>query len=235
MSNEHATSPQIPESAYLEAMTPLLRGVVECSFGIRPYKGHIRRYASSFLEKLREQGALLPSDSDAIKLLGLTLTHHLRHPENPIAWFNVAVALRLIASSCPNDPKEQNNHRLALAVNACLTAVHTNPTAVRCWTELGINLFLLGEADQALIVFEEGLQEKPEDVPLLLWRAFACEALGRCDDALASTQKAQALYIAGAAPEELHYLFQYQSVKEIHDTSVAAIKRSIQRSLGVAD
>lgn len=228
MNNEHAASPQIPESVYLEAMTPLLRSVVECSFGIRPYKGHIRRYASSFLEKLREQGALLPPESDAIKLLGLTLTHHLRHPENPIAWFNVAVALRVVASSCPNDSKEQNNHRLGLAAVACTNAVRTNPTAVRCWTELGINLFLLGETEQALTIFEEGLQEKPEDVPLLLWKAFACDKLGRRGEALASVQKAQGLHDAGIAPEELQHMFQYQSADALLNAVVVTIQRSMR-------
>jgi tetratricopeptide (TPR) repeat protein len=198
MTSQGTKPPEIPESAYLAALTPEIISIIDCALHSGSPDGQLEQFASFFLTTLEDQGALIPDSSslgeNPLKLLGLALSHHLRTPDNPIAWFNVAVALRIVALSSPQDDKRTNQHRLALAVNACTKAIQCDDRAIRSWTELGINLHLLGETTKALTSFEQALQLKPNDVSLWLWKAFALERLGNRPEALESVRRARAYY-----------------------------------------
>ena len=218
---------EIPDSAYLSLLPTQLSEVLECSLNKRPWEEHIERFASSVVATLADQGALIPSQLEmpSISLLGLTLFHHLRTPDNPIAWFNLAVALRVTAHCSPNKSPEQIAYRLSLAASACLKTLDSHPDAIRTWTELGITLHLLDETDQALEIFEEGLKIKPDDVSLWLWKAFALEHLGLHTEALQSTKAARSFYVGEPADQNLQHLFEGRNDEE---TLVALLSRAEQ-------
>jgi tetratricopeptide (TPR) repeat protein len=212
----------------LEVATPLIRSVLECSNGRLPANDSLERDAQTFLEILVEQGALIPPGAGSIKLLALALTHHLRNPSSSLAWLNIAIALRVMARTSPQDPAEKNFSRLSLALDACNQSILEDPAAIRPWTELGIIRYLLGQPENSLEAFDEGLRIQPEDVSLHLWSAIALEILGRNTEALKVIKAAQKCYCEKGGPADLGHLFESSDASAILRSAMSNALSSVE-------
>ena len=221
----------ISGSPYLAVTTESVQAVLACFTGLREPDSYLDSFALSFLTILIEQGALIPDQPDAVSLLAMTLTHHVRAPNHPIGWLNLAIALRVIAVSCPRDGSELNRRRLTLAADACMNSISVSPAAIRSWTELGIIRHLIGDSAESLIAFEKALEIEPDDVPLWLWKAFVLETLGRHDEAIHATEQARSHHTSEARSGEMDYLF------EDADVSLVLVRATsmIEGSIGIAE
>jgi hypothetical protein len=78
---------------------------------------------------------------------------------------------------------------------------------IRAWTERGIASHLLGENEEALRSFEQGIKTNSNDIALQLWRAFTLGQLGRMNEAEEVVVTAQTLYFAQNAPDDFSEVF----------------------------
>lgn len=219
---------EIIHTPYLEGATPLIRSVLECSNGQIPANDSLERDAQTFLRILVEQGALIPPREGSIKLLALALTHHLRNPNSSLGWLNIAIALRVMARTSPQDPAEKNFSRLSLALDACNRSISEDPSAIRSWTELGIIRYLLGQPEHSLEAFDEGLRIQPEDVSLHLWSAISLEILGRNNEALKVIEAAQECYREQGGPADLSHLFESNDASTILRSAMSNALSSVE-------
>jgi tetratricopeptide (TPR) repeat protein len=221
---------EISSSPYLALTTESVRAVLACFVGLRRSDSDLDSFARSFLAILVEQGALIPDQPDAVSLLAMTLTQHVRTANHPVGWLNLAIALRVIAVSCPHDGSELNRRRLTLAADACMNSISISPSAIRSWTELGIIRHLSGYSAESLAAFEKALEVEPYDVPLWLWKAFVLEALGRHEDAIHATEQARGHYAASGGSGEMDQLFEDADVRRALMRASSMIEASIGTS-----
>jgi tetratricopeptide (TPR) repeat protein len=221
---------EISGSPYLAVATESVQAVLACSSGLRESDSNLDFFARSFLATLVEQGALIPDQPNAVGLLAITLTHHVRTPNHPIGWLNLAIALRVIAVSCPHDGSQLNRRRLTFAADACMNSISISPSAIRSWTELGIIRHLSGDSAESLAAFEKALEVEPCDVPLWLWKAFVLETLGRHDEAIHATEQARGHYAASGGSGEMDHLFEDADVRRALMRASSMIEASIGTS-----
>ena len=231
MTRAREAATDISGSPYLAVTTESVQAVLACFSGLREPDSYLGSFALSFLTILTEQGALIPDQPDGVSLLAMTLTHHVRTPNNPVGWLNLAIALRVIAVSCPHDGSQLNRRRLTLAADACMNSISISPAAIRSWTELGIIRHLSGDSNESLTAFEKALEIEPDDVPLWLWKAFLLETLGRHEEAIHATEEARAHYSSNAKSREMDHLF------EDADVSLVLVRATsmIEESIGIAE
>ncbi len=227
MSDTREGVAEISGSPYLAVTTESVQAVLACSYGLRESDSYLDSFALSFLTILDEQGALIPDQPDAVDLLAMTLTHHIRTPNHPIGWLNLAIALRVITVSCPHDGSELNRRRLTLAADACMNSISVSPAAIRSWTELGIIRHLRGDSTESLTAFEKALEVEPYDVPLWLWKAFVLETLGRHEEAIHATEQARESCAAGRGFGEMDHLFEGADCRCALMRATSMIKASI--------
>jgi tetratricopeptide (TPR) repeat protein len=221
---------EISGSPYLAVTTESVQAILECSRGLRKSESNLDSFARSFLAILIEQGALVPEQTDAVGLLAMTLTHHVRTPNHPVGWLNLAIALRVIAVSCPHDGSQLNRRRLTLAADACLNSISISPSAIRSWTELGIIRHLSGDSAESLAAFEKALEVEPHDVPLWLWKAFVLETSGRHEEAIHATEQARGHYGASGRCGEMDHLFEDADMRITLMRATSMIEASIGKS-----
>lgn len=197
----------IPSTAYLECITPALGQVVERPVRRQAHDDQIDTFARSFISKIVRHGALIPPYEDPAEVLELALTQHIRNPEQPVAWFNLAVILRVLALSCTNEGKKRNNHRLALASDACIKSLRL-ANSIRTWIELGIILQILDQKAEALSAFEQCLVVQPNDVSGLIWKAFALDSLDRHEEAITAFREARVNCPQQVNASELDHVFE---------------------------
>lgn len=164
------------------------------------------RAAEQFVWALTDQGALLPKTTAHAAAIVSRVVTSFQNFDHPVAWFNLAVALRVLSvTSDPRDPRGRD--RLIACRECCDRSLAMAGENIRAWTERGIASQLLGESDEALRSFERGLEIVPHDIALQLWRAFALVLLGRTQEAEEAIVTAHTLYSAQNAPADFSDIF----------------------------
>jgi hypothetical protein len=124
--------------------------------GARPEDcGHgIRDWASSFLGALVDDQAIIPEPhTDAPRVLALALTHHVRNPGHCVAWLNVGLALRRIATSDPDSLRSWRLERALECFDRSLALSQTErPVSIRAWAGKALAFWQLRRFDEAVRV-----------------------------------------------------------------------------------
>ncbi len=163
--------------------------------------------AEQFLWALKDQGALVPETAAPPAATVALVVTSFNNFDHPVAWFNLAVALRVLSvTGDPRDPRGRD--RLTACRDCCdRSLAMASEDNIRAWTERGIASELLGENEEALRSFEEGLKTDSNDIALHLWRAFALGQLGRTKEAEEVIVTAHDLYSGQNAPADFSEVF----------------------------
>jgi hypothetical protein len=176
------------------------------SKGQEPLSPNDQRAAEQFLWALTDQGALLPKSAAHPAAIVCRVVTSFDNFDHPVAWLNLAVALRVLSvTGDSRDPRRRD--RLIACRECCDRSLAMVGGNIRAWTERGIASHLLGENEEALRSFEQGIKTNSNDIALQLWRAFTLGQLGRMNEAEEVVVTAQTLYFAQNAPDDFSEVF----------------------------
>ena len=179
--------------------------------GARPEEcsKEVEEFACGFLGALAHVQAVIPRmNIHPAKLLGLTLTHHLRNPANCAAWLNLGWSLRIMGA---HDPKPLAATRLHKALECFDRALSLGQSeravVIRAWAGKAFVNAQLGTFEEGVRCSHEALELDRSDPSLWLLHSSLLEMAGRKEEALELIDEAYKAYVMAGRPEGLRHLF----------------------------
>lgn len=173
------------------------------------------RFAEGFLGRLVEDQAVIPVMTEAVAVLGHTLTHHLWRPESAAAWLNLGLALRRMALYRVNDPIRENEERLNLALTSLDRALAAEPnlqvTVIRAWCGKALVHCQAKDFASSVDCVCHALERDESDPSLWLLYSSMLVRSKREDEAEAAIDRAYEAYVAAGRPPELDHVFKVHS------------------------
>jgi len=169
----------------------------------------VRAYAENLLTALRSDQAIVPElQTDSARVIALALTHHIRNPEHSVAWLNLGVALRRLATWDHELPSTQRLERALICFDRCLAlSAGDRAVNVRAWAGKAFVFMQLGDFKEAVRSSAAALALDPSDPNLWLLHSGCVGRAGDESQALRLVGDAYEAYVAAGRPDALRHVF----------------------------